>query len=174
MRVLKYTLGFMAVCFAGFFVIGIIWPVISYETSITVKRPLAKSWNVFTTDTLARYWAKGFSQAELVEGNEHEPGSRYLMTAENNGKKFQMSETVKEWKENERYAFILENEMLTNNMEISFSEPALYTTRIELKNTIRANNMFMRSMFVFLKSSFKKNDDENLYQLKKLIESKKN
>ena len=171
MKILFYVIGFIAFCFLGFYAIGLFAPVINYETTLEVKRSPEQSWNVFTNKDLLADWMEGFQSIETIKGEPLTQGSVFMIKVTESGNTYSIKEEVLNVVPNQEYTILMDNEVLTNKVQLIFSEPAPYTTLITSKNEVKAKNWFLRSLFVFMKSSFKKLDDQNLQNLKNLIES---
>ncbi|MEK6615242.1 MAG: SRPBCC family protein [Bacteroidota bacterium] len=152
-----------------FFSAGIIFPIISYESKVTVKKPVEQSFRVFTDVFTFSEWIPRFITIKWLSGKQNEIGSKWEMTIEQEGKEYRMTETLIAFKENELFAFKLENDMLTNDVEIRFANKG-ETSEIISSNHITGKNIFWKSLFVFSPSYFKQQSKEMYDTLKKVIE----
>ncbi len=171
MRILLYVLGFIAFSIFGFFMIGVIVPVTEYENTIVVNRSLEKTWKVFSSDTLIYDWMQGLKKIEAIKGTKMQAGAEFKMHLNEGGQDYTIIEKVRDVQEKSLYAITIDNEALTNNVDMHFKEIAPYTTEIKSINKVEAKNWFFRSMFFFLESDFKDQEIKTLNNLKNLIES---
>ncbi len=171
MKTVLYVIGFILFCLGAFLLIGLINSSIEYENIVQINRPVKKSWSVFMNDELKKEWLDGYQEMELVSGEAHQPGSVYQLTVQQDGKTFLLTERVLENSAERRYSFDLENEILANKVEYLFITPEKNASTVICRNTIRANSVFMRSLFTFMKDDFQSRDAENLIRLKELVEA---
>lgn len=171
MRLVKYFLGLIFVCLIGFFSVGLVKPTIHYENNITINKPVHISWNLFTNDSLMDSWADGFKRMETIKGKPTIPGSEFKITIEQDNKRFIIYKTIRKCKKNESLTLDITNDILLNQAEYIFTTTSPYTTQITSKNTVRGNSIWWRSLFFFSRNYFKKADEQNLTNLKKLIEN---
>ena len=156
----------LAVCF---FALGFIYPKFEYQTRTEINKPLDVSWNYFTDETKMVEWMKGFKKMETISGKPNEIGSKYRMTFDEDGSEIVMTETVTDFKPNERFDFILENEVIHDDVKIRFSEENGKTIIVQT-DSIVGGNMFWRSLFAVMQSTFKANARGMYEDLKMNIE----
>lgn len=169
-KTILYVFGFIATCFLGFYVIGLVKPTVTYETKITINRSSQQVWAVFSNEELMKEWMPGFIKVDSIKGKPLSAGSEFKLHVEESGQKFEMIERVINVVPNEVYEFELENGILRNHVKIKFVETQAFTTEVTQYSEVQAQNWFMRSLFVFFKSQFKEQDETTLKALKKLVE----
>jgi uncharacterized protein YndB with AHSA1/START domain len=169
-KTLLYVIGFIATCFLGFYVIGLVKPTVTYETTLVVNRSAEQTWKVFTNKELMSQWMPGFIKIENIKGEALQKNSEFKIFVKEDGQDFEMIEKVKEVIPNKFYEFEIENGILRNQIKIKFVETQPFTTEITQTCEVHAQNWFLRSLFVFFKSQFKEQDEKTLLALKKLVE----
>lgn len=169
-KTLLYVIGFIATCFLGFYVIGLVKPTVTYETKVVVNRSAEQTWKIFSNKELMSQWMPGFVKIENIKGEALQKGSEFKLYVKENGQDFEMIEKVVEVIPEQLYEFELENGILRNHIKIKFVETQAFTTEITQYSEVSAQNWFLRSLFVFFKSQFKEQDEKTLLALKKLVE----
>lgn len=173
MKFLKYFVIFLVVCSASFFTIGLFNPVVSYDTTVLVNKPVGHTFNVFTNPFYFEKWMPGFKSFKPIEGMPSEVGSTYEMTFENDGEEIVLIEEITGFEVNQLVSFKLSNDILTTEVEITF-EQVDGKTKITARNSVHGNNILFRSIFPFMKSGFQKRDQLAYDNLKKMIENNTN
>ncbi len=169
-KTLLYVIGFIATCFLGFYVIGLVKPSVTYESTIVINRSAKQTWQVFSNKDLMSQWMPGFVKIENIKGEAMSKGSEFKLYVKENGQDFIMTEKVIELIPEKYYEFELENGILKNHIKIQFKENKPFTTEITQTSEVFAQNWFFRSLFVFFKSQFKEQDEKTMLALKKLVE----
>jgi len=169
MRFVKFTLlGLVGITLA-FLSLGFFHTNFQYENQIEINSSVAESYATFLNDSLKSEWLVGYVGNEILSGVALTPGHRVLMTFEQNGQAFEMIEELKGIKENEKFIFDMETELLTGTIEIYFEGNDEKTT-MKVYSTMTGSNIFYRSMFYLLKSGLQKQSQMNYDLLKKVIE----
>jgi len=169
MRFVKFALiGLIGITLA-FFSLGFFHPSFNYQNQVEVDASVEESFKVFTNDSLASEWLVGYVGKEILSGNEHVVGSRFLMHFEQDGGKIEFTEELVEYKKNEKFVFEMKTDFFTGTVGIYFEGNEEKTT-IKAFTSSEGNNLFYRSMFYLLKSAFQQQAQENYDLLKDLIE----
>lgn len=155
--------------FAGFFLIGVISPTVTYESEVLVNKPVTESWSVFTDSTRMGEWLEGYKDQEQISGESNSVGSKYKMTFLQNGEEIILTEEITAYEELERFNFILEADALSSEVAISFSEES-GRTRIHATSLVKGKNPIYRSMFALMKGTFAEQDQTAYDNLKLAIE----
>lgn len=169
-RAIKYFLLFLLLLAIAFFFIGIIIPSFTYESRITVNKPIEQSFKVFNSPFLLAEWIPGLKGVRWISGTQNEIGSKWEMTIELDGKIYTTTEELTVFKENELLAFTLNSDVLSSNVEVKFINKG-ESTEIISSSKAEGSNIFWKSIFVFYKSIFSKRDKVMYDRLKKVIES---
>ena len=170
MKYLKYLLGIIALLGVLFIAKGFITPSISYTSEIVVNKPATEAWAVMNDESKTSQWLKGIKKQEHVSGQKGEVGGVTKYTFEENGQESIVVETIKALRPNEHIAmdFVMEGVMeMDYKMDSSKKDGK---THIKSTTVTKGIGMFMRSMVSFMTGTMQSQEDENMNNLKKLIE----
>lgn len=161
----------IALIFAAlaFFVPGLLWPTLEYESRVAVDLPRDRVWEKFNDESKMSEWLTGLQSIELIEGERGKPGSRYKLIIENEGERVEILETMKEIRPPGLYSFTLEAEPLVNEVTVTFNE-ADGKTEIVQKEAVTGKTLVWRSLFYWLQSTFQRNSKQNLINFKQYAE----
>lgn len=170
MKFLKYLAGILILLLLLFIGKGLLTPSISYDNEITVDKSVKEAWAVMSDESKITQWLKGITKIEHVSGEKGTVGAVTQYTFSDNGQESIILETIKSITPNEQIAmdFVMEDVM---NMEykIDFTNQN-GKTLIKSSTVNKGEGMFMKSMVSFMKSSMQAQEDENMNNLKKLIQ----
>ena len=111
MKILKVTLLTALVLLGlgvlGIILIGVISPEVTYTNSVTVEKPAAHAWAIFSDAEKLDRWLVGLESIETLEGEPMTEGSRYRLTFNVEGEEFIVTELVTDVQPVERFAFEL-------------------------------------------------------------------
>ncbi len=169
MKYLKYTLYALLLLAVLFIVKGFLTPSIYYESEIIVNKPVNESWAVMSDDTNLPKWIKGLKKIELINGTANTVGAISKIYVEDNGQEMIMEEIITAVTPNEHLAMTFTMDFMDMDYEILFKEKDGKTS-IKSKSTTTGNGIIAKSMISFMTSSMQAQEDENLNNLKKLIE----
>ncbi|MBS1795073.1 MAG: SRPBCC family protein [Acidobacteria bacterium] len=153
----------------AFFALGFIFPKLENKTRIEIDKPRELVWNYFVDEGKMSEWMPNLKQIELVGGRRHEVGSRYRMTFEENGRRVVMEETLTEFRPNELFAFHLENEIISDDVRVNFTEENGKTVIVQ-EDSIVGGNAFWRSLFVLARSGMQSSARKYYENLKRNVE----
>jgi hypothetical protein len=105
-----------------------------------------------------------------ISGRPNEIGSKWEMMIEQDGNSYVMTEELIAFKENELFVVKMENEYLTNDMEVRFIDKGA-ATEIFSSSRVTGKNIFLKSLFVFSRYTFTNRDREMYAQLKEAIDA---
>lgn len=175
MKILKVTLLvsllLLGLGIFGFILIGISNPEVTYTNSVTVEKPVAHAWVIFSDAEKLDRWLVGMESIETLEGEPMTEGSRYRLTFNVEGEEFIVTELVTDVQPLERFAFELESDALNSQNEIRFIPVDSTTTRIEARSTARGNGIFWKSLLALSGSAMRQESQKSYDQLKRLIET---
>jgi len=158
-----------------FFALGFIKSTVNYGHEIVVNKSVAEAWKIQQDETKFDQWLKGFKSIEHLSGEKGAVASTYKITVNpgDGQPDFIMTETVKSIKENDHITLNMDSEMMVFEQKTSFEDLG-GETKIRTESTVKGKGIMMRSMFALmdlLGNSFKKQEVENIENLKKLIDS---
>ena len=170
MKYLKYLLGIIALLFVLFIGKGIISPTVTYDCEIVVDKPIQEAWAVMNDESKVAQWLKGMKKMEHISGEKGAVGAVTKYTFEQDGQESIILETMKTIRPNEQVAmdFIMED-VMTMDYKMDLIEKN-GKTHLKSSTIAEGEGMFMRSMISFMESSMQAQEDENMNNLKKLIE----
>ena len=170
MKYLKYLLGIIAVLAVLFFGNGFITPSVSYDCEITVDKPIKEAWAVMNDESKVTEWLKDITDMEHISGEKGTVGAVTKYTFNDGNQESVIFETMKAIRPNEHVAMNFNMEgVMDMEYQMNFTEKD-GKTHIKSSTVNKGLGMLMRSMMSFIKSSMIEQEDENLSNLKKLIE----
>ena len=115
-------------------------------------------------------WLKGITKTEHVSGEKGTVGAVTKYTFVEDGHESVVLETIKSIRPQEHIAmdFVMED-VMDMDYKMDFVEKE-GKTHIKSSTTVEGSGMFMRSMVSFMKGSMQAQEDENMNNLKKIIE----
>ena len=170
MKYLKYLLGIIALLVVLFIAKGFITPTLSYSSEIIVDKSIKEAWAVMNDESKISQWLKGITNVEHVSGEKGAVGAVTKYTFMEDGEESIIFETIKSISPYENVAmdFTMEG-VMDMDYKIDFLEKN-GKTQIKSSTITKGDGMFMRSMMSFMKNSMQAQEDENMNNLKKLIE----
>jgi hypothetical protein len=169
MKFVKYTLLGLAAITLAFFSLGFFHSSTTYENQVQVNASIEDSYSVFITDSLTSQWLTTFVKSELISGSHLTPGSRFLITFEQDGQQFEFIEELIDIKENEKFIFNMETELFRGRVEVYFEGNERETT-ITTYTTMEGTNLFYKSLMYIMNGGMQAQSQVNYELLKKLIE----
>ncbi len=170
MKFLKYFLGIVVVLALVFIAMGFITPSISYESEVTVNKSAKESWAIMSDESKLPEWIEGYKKVELISGEKNAVGAVSNVYVEDNGQEMMMTETITKSIPNEVMAMTFTMDFMNMDYEVSFEEKGDQTI-IRSKSKTTGNGIFAKSILSFMGSSMKSQEDKNLGNLKKLIDT---
>jgi hypothetical protein len=170
MKILKYVFGALAVLVAGFFLIGIISPEVAYDCEIVVDKPMAEAWAVSQDEEKMPDWLEGFQRIEEISGTPGTVGAVSDIYFNSGGEEMVIRETIKDVKPDESTTMFFETEFMNMDYVLSIA-PMDGKTKISSTTKAVGNGLFAKSVMALIGSSLKAQEDGNLANLKKVIES---
>ena len=170
MKILKWILGILLLLLLAFLLLGWLNP--EYNESITtvIDAPVEKTFALANDEQHMDKWLENFKSMELIEGDGKSKGSKWKVTFDENGKEFDMIETVTDYVENERFAFDIDDEFGKYNISLNFEEKDGKTVLTE-KMVGAAKGIFGKAFLALMKSSIKKQKTGWYEKLKAFVES---
>lgn len=169
MNILRYALVIVLFVILIFFGIGLFVPNISYMNDVYINKSVPETFEVFGDSSKLHRWVPNFKKIQLIQGRLNQIGSRYTMTVHEDGEDFELTETIVDVQENVLYAMILENDLLTTEVQVTFGEEN-GQTHLEAYSVVRGKGMFMRSALALMKSGLKEKGQIGYENFKKVVE----
>jgi len=169
MKFLKYTLIVIALLVAGFFLLGMVKSELTYDCEIIIDKPLAESWAVSQDDTKLKDWLEGFQKNEHISGTPGTVGAVSDIYFIQDGEEMSIRETIKEINPNKSISMLFEMDF----MNIDYTMTMVNVdgnTKISSNSVVTGNGMFAKSFIALIGSTFSAQEDNNLNNLKQVIE----
>jgi uncharacterized protein YndB with AHSA1/START domain len=168
-KVLKGIIAFSLIAGILFLSLGIGSGKHEIVTEIEISAPVETVFNYALDESSAKDWISGFKSIKLISGENHQPGSKYELIVEENGKEIKILETVTEFIPNKKYAFDAQNEMMTGNIELIF-EPSEKGTLLTEIHRFEVKGFVSKAMTKLAKSMIKKGKIQMYENLKIQLE----
>ncbi len=170
MKYLKYFVGIVVLLLFLFIIKGVLQPTISYSSEIIADKPIQEAWAVMNDESKLSQWLKGITDIKHVSGEKGAVGAVTIYTFNDNGQESTIIETIKSIHPNEHIAMDFEMKGVMNmDYKVDFIDKGGKTI-LKSSTTTKGDGMFMRSMVSFMKGSMQTQEDENMNNLKKIIE----
>ncbi len=160
-KFLKYAGATLLVLVLIFFSFGLFSPSITYETRTVVNKPVDSTFADFTNTLKLLEWIPGLEGIGWISGTQNEPGSKWLFIIRYEGTKYEMTQTLHQFKPNELFSFNTDNKMFTSDVEVRFTGKGA-STEIHSTAHLTGKNIFWRSVFFFAKG-FLTGQDQAMY-----------
>lgn len=169
MKYLKYLLGVIVLLGALFVIRGMITPSISYGGEISVDKSINEAWAVMNDESKISQWLKGIKSMEHVSGEKGKVGAVTKYVFDENGQESEVIETIKEIRPNESITMDFSmKDVMDMEYQVHFSEKD-GKTNIKSETITKGHGIFMKSLLPFMTSTMQAQEDENMNNLKKLI-----
>tara|TARA_R110002073_G_scaffold72537_1_gene177482 strand:- start:475967 stop:476491 length:525 start_codon:yes stop_codon:yes gene_type:complete len=169
-KFLKITIGILLLLLVVFLLTGLLVKETNYEVSTTVNKPLNEVFAAFNNSKELQKWIPAVKSIEPVEEKTGMVGSTYKMIViDANGNDFEMIETITAFEVNKRIGLAFDAQGMLKTDDITFLADG-NSTVITNKASCKGTSFLLKCTFPFLKSMFKKSDQESLNGFKKYIE----
>lgn len=171
MKYVKYILGLISILALIFIGNGFLNPSLSYTSEIIVDKPIKEAWAVMSDESKLDQWLKGLTKIEHISGERGGVGGVTKYTYVENGQESEIVETINAISPNESISmdFVMED-VMNMDYKVDFQRKD-GKTQIKSSTTTEGIGIFMRSMLSFMKGSMLSQENENMGNLKKLIEA---
>lgn len=170
MNILKYTLGILAILFLVFLLLGVIKSEVAYDYEIMVDKPVAESWAVSQDESKMGDWLEGFQKIEHVSGTPNAEGAVSDVYFINEGQEMVIRETITGIIPDESVSMTFTDDFM--NMDYTLKMSSVDgKTKINTNTKAVGNSMFSKSIMALMSGSIKAQEETNLANLKKTIES---
>lgn len=159
----------LVVCILAFVSIGMMFPEVTYKTSVHVTRSRATAFSVMMDFDQLGDWMDGLLSVEALVEHDDFVGSRYRLKFEDDGDVLVLEEEVVLYVENQVIGFRLTHGIMDLDIQISFIETTGGTT-IVATNTVRATNFVIRSLLPLMKGSMASEQAQQYRRLAALVE----
>lgn len=162
----------VAACIVSFLLIGVFMARLDYKIKFEVNKPVDQTFKTFMDVTLMAEWMTGFKKMETLSGKPGEVGSKYRFIFAEGEEDVIVEEEVIAVKENELFAFSIENDFLQGTGEFRFADKN-GKTEVTYVNDTKGKNIIYKSMLALFRSGIIERNKKDFERLKLLIESAK-
>ena len=170
MKYLKYILGIIAILLIIFITLGLIKPELSYDCEIAVEKPVAESWAVIQDEEKLSEWLEGLQKIEHISGTPGTVGAVSDVHFVSDGQEMIIRETITDLVPNESISMSYTSDFMTMDYTLAM-RPVDGKTKINTSTTARGNGMLSKSLMVLIGGSIEGQEETNLSNLKKTIET---
>ena len=168
-KFLKPVLIVILVLAVLFFCLGLFIPSITYESKVTVSKPVETSFGVFTNAFKLSDWITGLKGIAWISGNQNEVGSKWKFIVRQNGRDLELIQTLKAFKQNELFFTNADNELFNDDVEVKFISKGT-STEIIATSRLTGKNIFWKSVLAVGQLHLASNDQKMYDKLKEVIE----
>jgi uncharacterized protein YndB with AHSA1/START domain len=131
-------------------IIGRIFPVIHYNTEVTINVPVQKVFTGYTDAGKMGEWIPGFERIEYMGGFMIGQGTMLKLVLNNNGKQTTAIQEIKQMKWNKLIEYTLDEKRITVSTTVKFI-PEDGSTIVITENEAHGNGFFWGAFLPFMK-----------------------
>ena len=135
--------------------------------------PRQQVWDLFDNFDNMKKWQQGFQSYEPISGEPGSVGAKTKLVYVENGKTFELVETMLERVHGERMKGTYEADNVYNTIQVLFTDNGDGTTTYTMKSEFEFTG-YMKFMAPFMKGMFKKRTRSDLERFKRFAESAAN
>ncbi len=154
MKILKIIGGIILLLLVVFLAAGFVVPKVTYETSVTVNKPISETFALFNDMEHLQKWIPEVKSIETMKETPNKIGSQYKMKVVSEGSEVEMVETVIDYKDNELVSLDFDAGDMHKVDTYHFSSDG-DMTNITANHVCTGNSYIMKCMFAFFKGMFK-------------------
>lgn len=139
-------------------------------TEVEIDAPPGIVYEYITDFEKSKQWIDRLETIEKVSGEDLAVGSRYDLTFSEGKRDMVIHETLTVVRENERFAFEVEDEFLTGTVDITLT-PTEEGTLVREVNTFTGNTFVARMMLGMAKRSIKRGKQDMYNKLEDICEA---
>lgn len=170
MKYLKYLLFAILLTAIIFIGKGLLTPAITYDCLVIVNKPIEEAWSVMSDETKVSGWLKSIKKIEPISGTPYTVGAISKIYIVEDGEEMVMEETITAITPNKHIAMTYTMDFMNMDYELFMNETN-GKTNITSKSITKGNGIFAKSLLSFIVNSMKEQEDENLNNLKTVIEA---
>jgi len=169
MKILKTILWILALLFLIFIGRGILTDSVSYESEITVDKPVNESWAVMNDESKISQWLEGITAVKHVSGVKGEVGAVTEYTFNQGGQESTVIETIRSINpEGQIVMDFASPGAMDMAYKVDFA-PDGGKTKIKSSTEVTGQGFIMKCLIPWIKGSLVAQEDSNMGKLKKLI-----
>ena len=171
MKILKAIFLIIGILFLTLVAIGIFKRDFTSQATIDINAPVDQTFAIYNNPFLLNRWLTDFKSMENISGKLNQVGSQWKLTFNNqNGDDVIVNETITAFVQDKRITFDYDNIWLTGHNETVFESLSANKTKITLTQEYSGKGIIQNAMFFLMSSHVDNLNQQNLEQLKSLIE----
>lgn len=140
-----------------------------YETQIKIDRPVKEVYAAMNSYEKAPQWITGLKKVEALSGTPGQAGSKSKYIFEERGKEVIFYEKILEVQPESYFTYHLTSDAV--NVEAkTVLKPSDNGTVVQMHNKVSGNGLMMKLAMPLMKGVMKKRQEQDLQQLKAMIE----
>ena len=174
MTFVKYFFIVIGVLFLSLVAVGIFKTDYQSKASIEIEAPKDQVFAVYNNPLLYKRWMSNFQGIEQLEGQPNAIGNKHrLKFNTETGEITTLDQTLTEYQADQKIVYKYENQWLEGINTATFTSNNKGLTRIELRLNYSGRGIVQNALLFLMGSSVDKGHQQNLGQLKSLIEESK-
>ncbi len=169
MKTVKIVLGILIVITVAFFCTGLVVKENKYTCEITINKPVAETFQLFSDQSLVKEWIPEITSIESIDMKPGMVGSEYRVMMDNEGIVLSKKEKILAYVKDEKVTYYYDAEAVFKTDDFSFSSNG-QTTTITLESAYSGKSYLLSCVFPYFKGTFKDVDVENLANFKEFAE----
>ena len=172
-KIVKIVLGIVIALSIAFFALGIIIQELNYVSTITIKQPISKVFELFNNNEKISEWIPEIQSIESVTKTDNIKGSTFKITINNGGNKILLEEKILDFVKNEKILLFFRGGGMLKKDCYLFENKKNTSTLITLKTNIRSEGFMLGCILPLVKSKLQDQDQQYLNNFKKFAENSK-
>lgn len=169
MKVIKIILSVISAIALVFFLTGLVVKETTYTTQVEINKPVEEVFSIFNDTSNLKEWIPELKSIDTLELKSGKIGSTYKMVVENNGEEVVLEEKILAFVPNEKVTLFYDAGDMLKTDDYNF-EAINGKTKITNNSSCKSGKYLLSCLFPYFKSTFKKQDQGYLNNLKAFIE----
>jgi hypothetical protein len=142
-----------------------------YKLELTLNKPRAEVWRVFTDPGKLDQWQPALIKTEQLEGTAGQPGSVMKLTYKSGEREYSLIEKVTRCVEPEQFDQLYQNQFADNTNKNTFTQRGDNATFWQVKVEFKFKTLAMKVVGPFVKKRFAAGTQKDMERFKRLVEA---
>jgi|SRR5919108_3097742 uncharacterized protein YndB with AHSA1/START domain len=142
-----------------------------FRSELLINKPRADVWKAFDNPQNMKKWQRSLITVQTVSGMQGQPGAISLLTFEEHGRQFELTERVTYREEPNRLDGMYENDFADNIVKNTFIEQGQDQTLWVVETEFKFKTLIMRILGPLMKKNFVKRTQKDMTRFKEMVES---
>jgi uncharacterized protein YndB with AHSA1/START domain len=143
-----------------------------FRSELLINKPRANVWNAFDNPQNMKKWQRSLITFETVSGTQGQPGAVSILTFEEHGRQFELTERVTYREEPNRLDGVYENDFADNIVKNTFVEQGKEQTLWVVETEFKFKTLVMRILGPWMKKNFVARTQKDMERFKEMVESR--